>query len=458
MKEDKIMQTPFQETVSKEPSRRCLYQDLYTSLQYRVALQHRKALGYQWEAMARENQKVPPGSWRVWMILAGRGFGKTRTGAETIRQWVTTGKAKRIALVSDTESEGRDVMIEGISGLIAIHPPQDRPLYEPSKRRLTWRNGAIATLFSAENYEQLRGPQFDTAWVDELAKFRCAQDVWDQLALTLRLGKHPRIVVTTTPRPIPLIKQLLEGEKTGQVAITRGTTFENRQNLASSFLDHLQSAYVGTRLGAQELEGKVLEDIEGVLWTSALLEQASLPASKLPDSFARLVVAVDPAVTSQATSDETGIIVAGLDSTGTVYILQDLSGRYSPTQWAQRALQAYHTFKADCIVAENNQGGDLVESIIRSLDPTVAFQAVHATRGKALRAEPVLALYEQGRVKHIRGAYALLEEQMATYVPGKSSKSPDRLDALVWAVTELLLPKDTSIKPYIWGVGNGLRY
>jgi predicted phage terminase large subunit-like protein len=407
---------------------------------------------YNWPQIARPSQQVPAGHWRVWLIMAGRGFGKTRTGAETIRHWIKTGTAKRIALIGASESEVRDVMIEGVSGLLQIHPDHERPHFEPSKRRLTWPNGAVATIFSAENTEQLRGPQFDCAWVDELAKFRKAQTIWDQLNFALRLGPQPRIIVTTTPKPIPLIKELLEEAQQHKVIVTRGTTFENRANLSSSFMDHLKKKYMGTTLGQQEIEGALLESIEGALWTPALLSRTQLSIQKVPD-LTRIVVAVDPAVTSHHASDETGIIVAGIDQDRKAYILQDYSHKYTPAQWAHKAIAAYYQHKADAIVAEVNQGGDLVESIIRSIDPNVAFRGVHATRGKALRAEPVMALYEQGRVKHVTTAgLTLLEEQMCTYVPGITPKSPDRLDALVWAVTELLLLNTPIPQPRIYGV------
>lgn len=407
------------------------------------------SLLYRWDRHARANQRVPSGTWRAWLILAGRGFGKTRTGAETLRQWVHSGQARRIALIGDTESEVRDVMIEGESGLLAVHPPESRPTYEPSKRRITWPNGAVATVFSAENYEQLRGPQFDCAWIDELCKFKKADQVWDQLNFALRLGKHPRVILTTTPRPTPLLKELIQGEKKGDVHITRGTTFENIQNLSPSFIHFMRSKYLGTTLGEQELKGKVLEQIEGALWTHALLSNASMRRDDMPD-FVRIVVAVDPAVTSHSKSDETGIIVAGMDRQNRGYVLDDLSGKYSPSQWAKVAIEAYHRYQADSIVAEVNQGGDMVETIIRSIEDTISFRGVHATRGKALRAEPVVALYEQGRIYHRKGEQLKkLEQQLLEYSPGISGKSPDRLDALVWALTELLLPTNLKIKPRI---------
>jgi predicted phage terminase large subunit-like protein len=410
---------------------------------------------FEWHAHARPSQQVPEGDWRVWLILAGRGFGKTRTGAETIKQWVREGTVRRIALIGATETEVRDIMIEGDSGLMNVHADDERPTYEPSKRRLTWANGTTATIFSAENYEQLRGPQFDCAWVDELAKFRQGERLWDQLNFSLRLGERPRIVVTTTPRPTQVVFELLEGAKTGEVHLTRGTTFENAANLSPRFIEYITKRYAGTTLGRQELEGHVIETAEGALWDHKLIEQAQIRRDEIPD-LTRMVVAVDPAVTAGANSDETGIVLAGRDREGTAYILKDSSFKASPNTWAQRAISLFHESKADCIVVENNQGGDLVESIIRSIDPHVPFKGVHATRGKVLRAEPVLALYEQGRVKHVmEGDLNALEVQMRTYVPGETTKSPDRLDALVWAVTELLLPKDLVVQPKFLGTFGG---
>ncbi len=428
-----------------------LYRRFYRASKLLELDRYRDSLLYRWDRHARANQRVPKGQWRAWLILAGRGFGKTRTGAETLRQWVEAGQTHRIALIGDTESEVRDVMIEGESGLLAVHPPESRPAYEPSKRRVTWPNGAIATVFSAENYEQLRGPQFDCAWIDELCKFKKAEKVWDQLNFALRLGKHPRVILTTTPRPTPLLKELLQGEKKGDVYVTRGTTFENIRNLSPSFIHFMRSKYLGTTLGEQELKGRVLDQVEGALWSHELLSNASMRRNDMPDLI-RIVVSVDPAITSHGKSDETGIIVAGTDPENRGYVLDDLSGRYSPSQWAKVAVEAYHRYRADSIVAEVNQGGDMVETIIRSIENTIPFRGVHATRGKMLRAEPVVSLYEQGRIYHRKGEHLKkLEQQMLDYAPGISAKSPDRLDALVWAITELLLPKDLRIKPRIIG-------
>jgi len=408
--------------------------------------QHQK---YCWPVQARANQLMPPGDWRTWLIMAGRGFGKTRTGAESVRQWVMQDGYRRIALLADTEGEGRDVMIEGPSGLLAIHPPHERPIYESSKRRLTWPNGAIATLFSSENPEQLRGPQFDGAWVDELAKFRNDQIAWDQLSFGLRLGHKPRIIVTTTPRPTPLIKKLLCDEG-ASIHVTRGSTFDNACNLAADFLTALKQRFDGTPLGQQEINGVVLENLAGALWSFEDITKAQL--DNIPD-LTRIIVAIDPAVTSGSLSDETGIIVAGIDQYKNAYILEDGSLKGKPIEWIKAALSLYQHYQADCIVAEVNQGGDLVASMLRTLDESVPFKGVYATRGKAIRAEPIAALYSQNRVFHKRGVnLAKLEQQMCQYIPGYTKKSPDRLDALVWALTELMVTPMQNLEPKLWSM------
>lgn len=403
---------------------------------------------YNWQKNARSSQLEPRGKWRVWLIMAGRGFGKTRTGSETIRTWVSSGRYKRIALIGASESEARDVMIEGESGLLSVFPTNERPIFEPSKRRLTFQNGAIATLFSAENYEQLRGPQFDAAWVDELAKFRNDEELWTQLNLSLRLGTEPKVIVTTTPRTTELMRHLLHNQKSERVHLTRGSTFENKKNLSKNFLRFIKEKYQNTQLGEQELEGNLLEQVEGALFPLKLMASTSIAANDIPE-LKRLVVAIDPAVTSGKTSDETGIIVAGCDAQNKAYILGDFSGRYRPQEWALKALEAYDYFKADAIVAEVNQGGDMVCDILHSLRSDIPIRQVYASRGKAARAEPVVALYEQGRVKHKRcQSLKALETQMINYIPGVTKKSPDRLDALVWAVTELLLQKQDKLEKF----------
>jgi phage terminase large subunit-like protein len=406
---------------------------------------------YAWEP--RTEQIPPPGDWRVWLLLAGRGFGKTRTGAEYVRACVNQGLARRIALVAPTALDARSIMVEGESGLLSIGPPKERPEYEPSLHRLTWHNGAVATLFSADEPNRLRGPQHDLAWCDELAAWRYPP-AWDMLMFGLRLagpaGGDPRAIVTTTPRPIRLIRDLLADPT---VAVTRGRTADNAKNLAPAFLAQIVRRYEGTRLGRQELDAEILDDMPGALWTHGLIDAARIAAH--PDHVAalvrpgpahpeliRVVVAIDPAATSGEHADETGIIVAGRDAAGHGYVLADASGHYPPAEWARIAVAAYHAQHADRIVAEVNNGGDMVEAMLRTTDPDVPFAAVHAAHGKVARAEPVAALYEQGRVHHL-GAFAALEDQMCAFSSDfdrdVAGYSPDRVDALVWALTELFL-------------------
>jgi phage terminase large subunit-like protein len=331
-------------------------------------------------------------------------------------------------------------MVEGESGLLAISGDSDRPNYEPSKRRLTWPNGALATLYSADEPDRLRGPQHDGAWCDELAAWRYLQEAWDMLMMGLRLGANPRCVVTTTPRPRAMLKALALDPHTH---LTRGSTFDNLPNLAPQFADQIIGRYKNTRLGRQELEGELLEDVEGALWHRALIEDAR--AEHAPD-LRRVVVGVDPAVTSGEESDETGIVVAG-QLGDEWFVLADWSGIMSPDAWARRAVNAYHEFAADRIIGEVNNGGDLVETVIRTVDPNVSYEAVRASRGKAKRAEPVAALYEQGRVHHV-GEFRELEDQMCSFVPqdAGAQSSPDRMDALVWAVTAL----NNTHEPQMW--------
>lgn len=388
---------------------------------------------YDWRGFhARPNQIAPDGDWYIWLLLAGRGFGKTRTGGEWIKERVHSG-SRHIALVAETAADARDVMVEGESGLLRLYPKADRPLYEPSKRRVTWNNGATATLFNATEPDQLRGPQFDTAWTDEIAKWRYARDAWDMLQFGMRLGNDPRVCVTTTPRPIELVKSLVAGQE-GKVHVTRGTTSDNAANLAKTFLERIMLKHAGTRLGRQELNAEILGDLPGALWTLASLDAYRL---REPPQMGRIVVAVDPAVTDTETSDAHGIIVAGIaDQRGIV--LEDASITGSPHEWARRVVSLYRSWGADCIVVEVNQGGDMVAHTIRTIDPNVKIREVRASRGKHVRAEPIAALYEQGRVAHV-GAFTELEDQMAqmTNAGYEGAGSPDRVDALVWAMTEL---------------------
>jgi predicted phage terminase large subunit-like protein len=393
------------------------------------------ALESDWRAIARPEQLPPDGDWSIWLYLAGRGAGKTRSGAEAVRDWIESGRCGRVALIAPTQGDARDVMAEGESGLLAIAPNSNRPSYEPSKRRLTWPNGAMATIYSAEEGERLRGPQHDGLWADELAAWKGAQNVWDMAMFGLRLGKRPRAIVTTTPRPIPLLRALLKRE--GQdVTVTRGRTSDNAANLAPTFLSQIVSRYAGTRLGRQELDAEMLEDTPGALWTRDVIEDGRRERANLPP-LRRIVVAIDPAVSNREASDETGIIVAGLGTDDKGYMLEDASGKFSPIEWARRAVALYHKWGADRIVAEANQGGLMVEQTVRTVDANVSFEAVHASRGKITRAEPIAALAEQRRIHHV-GTFPELEDQLCTFASGSSS-SPDRLDAMVWAFSKLML-------------------
>jgi phage terminase large subunit-like protein len=391
---------------------------------------------YDWPLHARPEQLPPPGDWTVWLLLAGRGFGKTRTGAEYVRAEVQAGRAGRIALVAPTAADARDVMVEGPAGIMAVSPPWFEPVYEPSKRRLTWPNGAVATTFSADEPRRLRGPEHDLAWPDELAAW-AYPEAWDMLMMGLRRGARPRAVVTTTPRPIPVIRELLGDPGT---VVTRGSTYDNRANLAPAFLEQILRKYEGTRLGRQELHAEILDDVPGALWTRGMIEVARFTGPVPP--LTRVVVAIDPAVTSGEDSDETGIIATGIDADGTVYVLADRSCRATPDAWARRAVNLFDELEADRIVAEVNNGGDLVEATIRTVRARVPYRKVTATRGKRIRAEPVAAMYEQGRVKHVVDpldptSLNVLEDQLVSYAPDQRG-SPDRMDALVWGVTDLV--------------------
>jgi len=353
-------------------------------------------LCHDWRLWARPSQLPPEGDWRVWLLLAGRGFGKTRSGAEWVRAQVETGAAKRIALVAPTAADARDVMVEGESGLLAIAPANDRPLYEPSKRRLTWANGAIATLFSADEPERLRGPQFDAAWADELAAWRYPE-AWDMLLLGLRLGEHPRVVATTTPKPVRLIRALLAAP---DCVVTRGTTTENADNLAPSFLSAIRKQYEGTRLGRQELDAELLEDLPGALWTRDAIERARVGAAP---SLRRVVVAIDPAVSSGESADETGIVVAGLAETGHAYMLADLSGRYRPHEWAARAIAAFHAHHADRVVAETILAA-IPMGVLWSFAPaTAAGIATGLQKWLAAIPDPVWQLFTVGYLGYTGG-------------------------------------------------------
>ncbi len=403
-----------------------------------------EALDDPWIKQARPEQLPPKGNWTIWLFDAGRGSGKTRGGSEEVKRRALTSPI-RIALIAATAADCRDVMIEGDSGILSVCAREhERPLYEPSKRRLTWPNGSIATMFSAEEADRLRGPQHHFIWGDEVAAWPKARDVLDMAMFGLRLGKRPQCLLTTTPRPIPLLRDLIKREGK-DVVVTRSTTYANRDNLAPSFFSQIITKYEGTRLGRQELNAELLEDIEGALWSTDMIEASRKPIDFLPD-LKRIVVAIDPAVSVSEKSDATGIVVAGVGFDGKGYVLEDLSGKFSPTEWATRAVAAYKRHRADRIVAEANQGGAMVETTIRAVDRSVPIQLVHASRGKVTRAEPVSALYERGRVHHV-GCFPELEDEMTSFEPG-STNSPDRLDALVWGLTELMLGQQFEVTSF----------
>ena len=386
-----------------------------------------EALEYCWPAWARPDQLPPEGDWLIWLLLGGRGGGKTWTGAQWVRGEVEAGRARRIALVAQTPADVRDVMVEGDSGFLHICPPDMMPVYEPSKRRLTWPNGAIALAFSSYEPDQLRGPNFDLAWCDELASWAYPRQTWDNLMFGLRIGERPRVAITTTPKPIKLLNELL---KHPNCVVSRCSTYDNRKNLAPSFFEHIIAQYEGTTLGRQEIYAELLTEMEGALW-----RRENIKYGEPKGDLVRIVVAIDPAVSTGPDSDETGIIVAGKISGDQWCILDDLSGRYSPDGWARRAIAALEEYQGDRIIGEVNNGGDMVEHTLRTISATVPYTAVHASRGKRSRAEPIAALYEQGKVLHAK-PFEMLEDQLCTWTDD-SRVSPDRMDALVWALTAL---------------------
>lgn len=398
-----------------------------------------------WHLFARDDQFPPEtarsgGEWSTWLVLGGRGAGKTRTGAEWVRGLAlgdpafTARPIGWIAIVGETMQDLREVMIEGVSGLRAIHPYAERPVWHATRRRLEWPNGAIAQGFSAEDPESLRGPQFEAAWCDELAKWKYAEAAFDMLQFGLRLGDNPRQVITTTPRPTPLLKRLAQDPRT---ALSHAPTRANAANLAPNFLATIVSRYAGTMLGRQELDGLFVEENPDALFRRDMLEKARIDRAP---PLGRIVVAVDPPAGGRR-GGRCGIIVAGRDEAGIIHVIEDCSlDSAKPEAWAARAVDAYHRHAADALVAEINQGGEMVRSVLGAIDAGVPVTAVRARRGKHVRAEPVAALYAQGRVRHV-GAFAALEDEMTAFGPDghADGRSPDRLDALVWAVTHLAL-------------------
>ena len=383
---------------------------------------------------ARPEQLEPDGDWTTWLYLAGRGSGKTRTAAEWLAYKAVTQPNTRWAIVAPTFSSGRDTCIEGESGLLTVLNRYGAvQAWNRSQGLVRLRNGSTLQIFSGEEPERLRGPQHHGAWVDELAAFRYSRETWDQLRFGLRLGQHPKITVTTTPKPIALIRDLMKRDD-GTVAITRGSTFDNRSNLAPAALAEFLARYEGTRLGRQELYGEILEDVEGALWTLDLIEKHRV--KQLPDGIVRRVVSIDPAVTSNADSDETGIVVVSRDREGNGYVEADHSMRGTPNEWAKRAIEVFDLYECDNIIVEVNQGGEMVAATLRTIRPHLPVREIRASKGKRLRAEPVSSLYEQGRIHHV-GVLENLETQMTTWTPD-DPKSPDRLDALVHGLTDLM--------------------
>lgn len=412
----------------------------------------REDFEHNWPLWARASQLPPGGEWRVWLVMAGRGFGKTRAGAEWVRL-VAEDPEARIALVAASLGEARAVMVEGESGVLAVHPPHHAPRFEPSLRRLSWPNGAQAMLYSAGEAEMLRGPQHSHAWCDELGKWDDgngqARRTWENLLLGLRVGTSPRIMVTTTPRPVPLVRKLLaeaEGDPS-DVIVTRGSTKDNAAHLPRKFLEAVGREFAGTTLGRQELDGEMIEDLPGALWTRALIERCREAA---PPPMRRVVVGVDPP--ASAAGDACGIVVCGLGEDGHARVLADASvEKPSPERWARAVAEAARCWQADRVVAEANQGGAMVEAVLRAADAALPLRLVHASRGKVARAEPVAALYQAGRVRH-SGLFARLEDELCGLLPGGSyhgpGRSPDRADACVWALTELMLGR--AGEPRVW--------
>ncbi|MFC3175239.1 DNA-packaging protein [Novosphingobium bradum] len=416
----------------------------------------RKAWRWHWPIWARPEQLPPPGDWRTWLILAGRGFGKTRAGAEWVRAIAERDGEARIALVAASLAEARAIMVEGESGLRHIGAPGQRPIFEASLRRLTWPSGAQALLYSAAEPESLRGPQHSHAWCDEIAKWDHssgrATSAWDNLLMGLRLGEDPRAVATTTPRDAAVLRRILAENDDGALAVTRGSTFDNEANLPARFVNAMRSTFGQSLLGRQELDGELLLDRDGALWTRALLEECRAPSPPSPP--VRTVIGVDPP--ASAHGDACGIVVCALGEDGLARVLADASvEKARPERWARAVAEAAAAWNADRVVAEANQGGAMVESVLRAADLALPLKLVHASRGKSARAEPVAALYETGRVRHA-GLFARLEDELCGLMPGGGyegpGRSPDRADALVWALTELCLGRAAA--PRVWLYGN----
>ena len=402
------------------------------ALAYSLSEDEAHALWYDWQSWARDEQLMPEGDWLTWLVLAGRGFGKSRALAEAVRTITTREPGVRIAIIGPTAADCRDVIIEGESGIMSVFPPGEQPEYLPSKRLLRFRNGSMGFVYSAEEPERLRGPQHAYAFADELAVYPEVEALWDNLQFGLRLGTRPRVIVTTTPKPLPFLKKLMAETST---VVTRGSTFDNSANLPAPVLEYFRRVYGGTRIGQQELMGVVLDEAEGALWHRSRIE--ALRVNAAPE-LVRIVVAIDPSTTSGENSDECGIIAAGIGADGHGYVLADKSCRLPPDQWAARAISLYDHLEADKIIAESNAGGDMIESVLRTIRRNIPYEKIHASRGKVVRAEPIAALYEQGKCHHV-GMFKELEDEQSNFVPGGLTKSPNRCDALVWALTFLMV-------------------
>lgn len=398
-----------------------------------LSTQELEALIHDWYFWARPNQREPEGDdWLNWLIMTGRGWGKTRTGAEWVHRGIDNGTYGRFHLVAPTASDARDILVEGPAGIEATAKPWNPVNYSPTKRKLTWENGAVALVFSADEPDRLRGEQAEAAWCDELAAWRYPE-AWSQLQLGLRLGRRPRTVITTTPRPTRLIKDLAAAPTT---YTTKGITYENVDNLAPAFLAEIIREYEGSRFGRQEVYADILTDVPGAVFHLDTIDEHRVGKDGIPPRLDRIIVGVDPAMSYTDVASETGIIVAGRSPAQHGWVFEDVSGKMKPEQWARKVVAMYRKYEATRVVAEKNQGGDLVAHTIHVIDPSIPVKLVHASKGKVTRAEPVATLYEQGRIHHV-GILATLEQQMTEWEPGMDS--PDRMDALVWAMTDLLV-------------------
>lgn len=411
-------------------------------LKYEQKLREVNKNKFNWDLCARKNQHLPKGNWFIWLIMAGRGFGKTRTGAESIKKLVESGKYKRIALIGETYDQVRKVMVEGESGLLNIYPDNERPTFAASKNQIFWSNGAIATFYTSENYEALRGPQFDLAWIDELGKFEHDQEIWDQLMFCLRLGKDPKVIITTTPRPKMLLHNLIARKDT---ILTKGSTFENRENLSSQFIKNIENEYVNTKFGNQEINGELLSEENNQLWRYDNFIYEEISEDLIKQMY--IIIAIDPAMSAKNTSDETGLIVVG-KLNDKYYVLEDSSGQMNCTLWMYKTAQLYRKYNAKKIIVENNQGGDILMSMLKNYE-NFNWESVRAKENKYTRAMPIYSLYEQKKVIHTKKFETLEKELLNAHLTFKD----DRMDALVWGIFSLSkIIHYNNKKPQCWSV------